>query len=186
MLSNSIRRILIASGFTVATSFMTVLSASANTVTPTAGFTATVNPSVAITTPFSSATAIAYTETPFTTSGSGGVAQLTKTESVVFNSNSNTLSVTAVLTATPSTQASTNATKLAGVHALLIANTTANLASPDSQTITGTNATVTPFKTDPNGNMTLAVTSTWNPSNGGEELLSGTYTAIVALTVVAN
>ena len=180
MLSTSIRRILIASGFTVATSFMTVLSASANTVTSNTGFTGAVAPSVAIVTDFTGKT-VAKTYTPTTYAPSGGVSQLQATDTISFNSNSDTLGVTATIVATPPT-APTNATALVGVHSTLINS------NVGTENITAT-ATAQNFITDTQGNLTLAVRSTWLPQAGGQELFnsgSGTYAATVGLSVVAN
>lgn len=174
MLHTPIRRILIVSGLTIATSFITVLSASANTATGSAGFSATVAAAVAVTTPFTGASS--YDVTTYT--ASGGNSKLEKSDTIVFNSNTDTLGVTATVTATPPT-APANATALVGVHSTLISS------NVGSETITAT-ATARDFVTDSQGNLTLTVRSTWATQNAGEELFRGAYAATVALSVVAN
>ncbi|TYQ30937.1 hypothetical protein [Pseudanabaena sp. UWO310] len=188
MLSNAFRRILIASGFAIATSFMAALSASAapTTASSTTYFTGTVDPSCAVSTDFTgntSGTANTYTKTAYAGSGAGGVLQLQASDTVAFNCNSDTVGVSAVVVTTPPT-APVNATLLAGVHTALVTSTVDGTQNT-TQTGNGT-ATGSAWKTDTQGNIGATVQSTWNPTAGGQELLDGTYLANVAVTVTPN
>lgn len=188
MLSTSLRRILIASGFTIATSFMTVLSASALPVTAnsTTYFTGTIDPSCAVATAFTGnavGAANAYTATPYTGSGTGGVSKLETSDTVAFNCNSDTVGVSALVVTTPPT-APVNATLLAGVHTALVTST---IDATQTATLDGDGtATGTAWKTSNQGNISATVKSTWNPTATGEELLGGNYLANVAVTVTPN
>jgi hypothetical protein len=186
LLSNSIRRILVASGLTVATSFMAAFSASASTTAnSTTYFTGTVDPSCAVSANFTgntSGTANTYTKTAFTSSGAGGVLKLETSDTVQLNCNSDTVGVSAVVVTTTPT-APVNATALAGVHTVLVTNT---IDATQTATKTGDGtATGTAWKTTTIGNMGVTVKSTWNPVTG-EELLDGTYLANIQVTVTPN
>jgi hypothetical protein len=189
MLSTTLRRVLVASGLTVATSFMTALSASAapTTANSTAGFTGTIDPSCAVDTAFTNnaTTKLTYTPTAYTGSGAGGVSKLAANQSAVFNCNSNTVGVSTDVALTQPT-APTNATLLAGTHTTTIqnANKVADKANADgagTALVTGTG-----WITDTLGNISINVKSEWNPQAGGEELLDGVYTAVATVTVTPN
>jgi hypothetical protein len=190
VLSNSIRRILVASGLTVATSFMTAFSASAGTITTAANstpyFAGTVDPSCAVASNFfgnSTGNANTYTKTAFIGSGAGGVSQLQASDTANFNCNSDTVGVSAVVTTTTPT-APVNATALAGAHTVVVTSLVDNTQTA-TKTGNGT-ATGTAWKTTIQGNIGVSVQSTWAPQSPGEELLDGTYLANVAVTVTPN
>lgn len=189
MLSTTLRRILAASGITVATSLMTVLSASAapTTANSVAGFTGTIDPSCAVATDFTNnaTSKLTYTPTAYTGSGAGGVSKLSANQNATFNCNSDTVGVSTDVALTQPT-APTNATLLAGTHTTTItgSNDAANTANADgagTAVVTGTS-----WKTDTQGNIGINVKSEWNPQAGGQELLDGTYTAVATVTVTPN
>ncbi len=191
MLYNSIRRILVASGLTVATSFMTAFSASASTTAnSTTYFTGTVQPSCSVSANFTGNTsggANTYTKTDYGASGAGGVSKLETSDNVSFNCNSDTVNVSAVVVTTPP-PVPANATLLAGVHTALLTN-----GVDVGQTITQNGNGVgsdTGWKTDNQGNIGVTVKSTWNPTTvlgvPGQELLAGGYNANVQVTVTPN
>ncbi|AFW96002.1 hypothetical protein FJR06_07615 [Dolichospermum sp. UHCC 0352] len=158
----------------------------ANAVTPisassTTGFTGTIDPSCAVSAGFNSSTSNAYAKTTYSSSGAGGVLRLETSDTAQFNCNSDTVNVSAVVTATPPT-APVNATALAGVH-------TTTLSSTGNTDATGTGSTTvapTNWKTNLQGNIGITVKSTWNPTVDGQELLDGTYTAVAVVTVTPN
>ncbi|MBO1064463.1 MULTISPECIES: hypothetical protein [Nostocales] len=159
----------------------------ANAVTPitassTTGFTGTIDPSCAVATGFASSTSNAYAKTTYSSSGAGGVLRLETSDTAQFNCNSDTVNVSAAVTATPPT-APVNATSLAGVHTTTLSSDTANANA------TGTGSTTvapTNWKTNLQGNIGITVRSTWNPTVDGQELLDGTYTAVAIVTVTPN
>ncbi|MTJ14331.1 hypothetical protein FJR11_17450 [Anabaena sp. UHCC 0187] len=157
-------------------------NATPTTANSTAGFTGTVDPSCAVATAFTSATANAYTKTAYAGSGAGGTLQLSASDTAAFNCNSDTVGVSAVVTATPPT-APTNATLLAGVHTTTLSSDTANTAATGTGTTT---VAPTGWKTDTQGNIAITVQSTWDPTATGQELLDGTYTAVAVVTVTPN
>ncbi|MBO1050119.1 MAG: hypothetical protein HEQ10_21545 [Dolichospermum sp. DEX182a] len=157
-------------------------NAATTTAESTTGFTGTIDPSCAVATPFTSSTSNAYTATGYAGSGTGGVSKLETSDTASFNCNSDTVNVSAVVTATPPT-APTNATSLAGVHTTTLSSDTANTNA------TGTGSTTvapTNWKTTTQGNIDITVKSTWNPTTGGQELLDGNYTAVAVVTVTPN
>jgi hypothetical protein len=180
MLSASLRRILIASGFTIATSFMTVLSPAAaiETASSTTSFTGTIDPSCAVSSGFIGG--ISYVPTDYTDSGKGA-SKLETMDMVSFNCNSDTVNVSAAVTTTTPTPPS-NATSLVGSHTASVTNTV-NTGQNTYQAGDGT-ATGTGWHTDTEGNIQLAVVSTW--TSNGEELLAGGYEANVQVTVTPN
>lgn len=189
MLSTSLRRILVASGLTIATSFMTALSASAapTTANSTAGFTGTIDPSCAVQTGFANnaTSKLAYTPSAYAGSGAGGVLKLSANQSAVFNCNSDTVGVSTDVALTQPT-APANATLLAGTHTTTIANAnlvtdTANANGAGTAKVTGTG-----WVTDTQGNISINVLSEWNPQATGQELLDGVYTAVATVTVTPN
>lgn len=183
MLSNSIRRILVASGLTVATSFMTVLSASA--ADSTAGFTGTIDPSCAVSLGFTNtgANKLAYDEVPYAGSGAGGIERLYSNQEASFNCNTESVVVTTDVTTTQVFPAGTPGDLLEGIHTTTV---TSNNDVQDSDfgygdvVLTGND-----WETDNQGNITITVESEWDPSLG-EELLAGTYTATAVVTVTPN
>ncbi|ALB42537.1 hypothetical protein AA650_20620 [Anabaena sp. WA102] len=157
-------------------------NAATTTAESTTGFTGTIDPSCAVATGFTSSTSNAYTATGYAGSGTGGVQKLETSDTASFNCNSDTVNVSAVVTATPPT-APSNATSLAGVH------TTTLSSDPANANATGTGSTTvapTNWKTNAQGNIGITVRSTWNPATGGQELLDGTYTAVAIVTVTPN
>ena len=156
-------------------------NAAPTTAESTTGFTGTIDPSCAVATGFTSSTN-AYDKTAYSSSGTGGVSMLEKTDQASFNCNSDTVNVSAVVTATPPT-APSNATSLAGVHTTTLSSDTANTNA------TGTGSTTvatTNWKTTNQGNIGITVKSTWNPATDGQELLDGIYTAVAVVTVTPN
>lgn len=189
MLSTTLRRVLVASGLTIATSFITALSASAakTTANSTAGFTGTIDPSCAVKVDFPNAASskLGYTKSAYAGSGAGSVLKLSANQNATFDCNSDTVNVSADVTLTQPT-APANATAIVGVHTTTISN--ANTGATDTANANGAgNALVTGSNwiTDPNGNIVINVASEWNPTIG-EELLDGTYTAVVKVTVTPN
>ena len=157
-------------------------NAAATTASSTTGFTGTIDPSCAVSAGFNSSTSNAYAKTTYSSSGDGGVSKLETSDTAQFNCNSDTVNVSAVVTATPPT-APSNATSLAGVHTTTLSSDTANADA------TGTGSTTvapTNWKTNLQGNIGITVKSTWNPATGGQELLDGTYTATAVVTVTPN
>lgn len=177
MPSTSIRRILIASGFTIATSFMTALSASATG----SALSGSVTPSCQMVTGLTATDA--YTPTAGSGNFSGGVTKLEKSDSASFNCNTDTVGVTAVVTTTTPT-APSNATALAGVHTVLLSNSNDNGTTTATATGNAT-ATGTAWITNSNGDITVNLVSTWNPTSG-EELLAGSYSADIVVSVTPN
>jgi hypothetical protein len=184
MLSTSLRRILIASGFTIATSFMTALTASAQTAktaTLPAGFMATIAPSCSAGTP--SLASPFYTPSPYI--GSGGVLKLSASQIVAFNCNSSTVNVSAVVTLNTTLSGLTQNAAIA-THKTKITN----VNSPsNTATFNGSGTlTATSWGTDPanSGDISINVESEWTPQTGGQELLSGTYNATIEVTVTPN
>ena len=189
MLSNSIRRILVASGLTVATSFMTVLSASATTTgaNSTGKFSESVDPSCAVAVDFpDNATAPkAYTKTAYSGSGAGGVRILTSSQEAEFNCNSDTVDVSATVSVTKPA-APTNATALAATHTATLTNVT--IIGETAQQTDPTSLTGASWGTDTQGNIKIGIQSVWaaNSTSSGEELLSGAYSATFVVTVTPN
>lgn len=184
MLSTSLRRILIASGFTIATSFMTALTASAQTATLPAAFMATIAPSCSPGAPFNLASPF-YTPSPYI--GSGGVLKLSASQIVAFNCNSSTVNVSAVVTLnttlsglTQNAAIATHKTKITNVNS---PSNTATFNGSGTLTATGWGtATALPNS----GDISINVESEWTPQTGGQELLSGIYNATIEVTVTPN
>ena len=153
------------------------------TAESTTGFTGTIDPSCAVATGFTSSTN-AYDKTAYSSSGTGGVSKLEKTDQASFNCNSDTVNVSAAVTTNQPTNP-TNATLLQGVHTTTLTNQN---TTPTAQTANGIGATVaaTSWRTDTQGNIGITVKSTWDPTTGGQELLDGTYTANAIVTVTPN
>ncbi|BBC23737.1 hypothetical protein [Pseudanabaena sp. ABRG5-3] len=190
MLSITLRRVLVASGLAVTTSFMTALSASAapTTANATAGFTGTIDPSCAVQTDFTNnaANKLAYTADAYTGSGSGGVLKLSANQSAVFNCNSVSVGVSTDVTLTQPTAAATPGALLVGIHKTTITGAN-NVANTANATGSGTAlVTGTAWDTDNQGNISINVASEWNPQSGGQELLNGIYTAVATVTVTPN
>ena len=188
MLSNTFRRILVASGLTVATSFMTVLSASATTTGAgsTGRFSGSIDPSCAVAVDFpDNATPKTYSQTAYSGSGAGGVSQLTSSQEAEFNCNSDTVDVSATVSVTKPA-APTNAAALAATHTATLSSITVGGES-DVQT-NPTSLTGASWKTDTQGNIKIGIQSTWqkNTTLDGEELLNGSYSATFVVTVTPN
>ena len=186
MLSNSIRRILVASGLTVATSFMTVLSASATGADSTGKFSGSVDPSCAVAVDFpNNATAPkAYSKTAYSGSGAGGVQMLGSSQDAEFNCNSDTVDVSATVSVTKPA-APTNATALDATHTATLTNVT--IIGESDQQANQTSLTGDSWGTDGQGNIQIRIVSEWSTSSGGgEELLSGAYSATFVVTVTPN
>ena len=189
MLSNTFRRILVASGLTVATSFMTVLSASAITTgaNSTGKFAGSIDPSCAVIANFpeNAIAPKAYTKTAYSGSGDGGVSQLTSSQEAEFNCNSDTIDVSATVSVTKPANPS-NATALAAEHQATLSSM-AGGGESDSQP-NPTSLTGASWKTDSQGNIKIGIQSTWqkNTNLDGEELLNGPYSATFVVTVTPN
>lgn len=190
MLSTTLRRVLVASGIAVTTSFMTVLSASAapTTASAAAGFTGTIDPSCAVQTDFTNTATskLGYTADAYAGSGAGGVLKLSANQSAVFNCNSVSVGVSTDVALTQPAAAATPGAKLVGIHKTTItgANNILNTANATGAGIA--KVTGTAWDTDDQGNISINVASEWNPQVGGQELLDGIYTAVATVTVTPN
>jgi len=129
-------------------------------------FGSTVAPSVTLTSPFGKS--LPYLDGPL--GPSGGPKSISSSDSATFDTNSDTVGVTSTLALTqPPTPV--NATALVGVHSTTYS---ANGGTP----VVGLANTTLPTNTD--GDITITLTSTWT---GGEDLLSGPYSAAYVVTV---
>jgi hypothetical protein len=137
----------------------------------TATFGAAVAPSCTVGTAYATFSGTEYAQTG-AAGPSGGSVAITANKTAAFDCNSNTVNITTTPTLTQPTPGS--ATAIIGNHNYTVT------VNGTLQTLTGGNASG--VATDVNGDVSVQVGSTWT---GGEDLLSGTYRADVALTVTA-
>jgi hypothetical protein len=168
-------------GFTIFCAGFTIFTEKANagaTATSTVTFNATVVPSCAVTTPFSSVPAAGnYVQTG--TGAAGGKTQLSRSKTAQFDCNSDTVAVSAVVTLTQPNVV--NATAIVGTHKVTIDDSVFGdvaILQNGAGTFTST------ARTDTSGDIGFVVTSTWTST--GEDLLTGNYVANIAVSVTAN
>lgn len=138
----------------------------------TASFSGTVAPSCTTTTEFTVPGGYASISGALPGPSGGPTAITLTSNAAIFDCNSNTLNISAVETATPPLV--TSAIDIVGTHAFAYKLNTAAL------TLLGGSATA---NADTNGDASITVQSTWT---GGEDLLSGPYSATSIVTVTAN
>ena len=157
------------------TAIFTEKAHAAPTASSTATFSGFVAPSCAVTTPFGGS--VTYTSGSIL-GPSGGVKTLSATSSTaVFNCNSNTVTVGAIVSVTQ--PSATNATALVGVHTATI------FVFPSVTILTGQTGNIgtATAPTGANGNVTARVVSSWA---GGEDLLDGGYASSITVSITAN